>query len=276
MENAPRGNGENSASYIGENNTSHMQKLDPWEEMVQKVKFVGGEKVEKEPRFIKLEDLESVCSLDNCAIFGHGTGSSGNGHDTVEHIFNDGLKGFESLGSMVAADRNEEISGSTDLMDNTVGIYTSLDGDFNNARLEEKLNNWPHRNSENIILMRLPLEYFHTMTTIPSERSEAFYTVHEDKNGHKNHYLDRRLILGNYNVSTGMVELNKYFEPEISGDFKNELEARLKVAQEKTEERNKVFEENGYKFTGNAETEETEKSEPDGGNWLSDVDDDWE
>lgn len=267
MEKLPQNTGE---SALSEN-----QEQNPWENIAQEVSFAGGEKIENEPKFIKLEELEKVCPLDNCILYGHGTGSSGNEYKIVESIFNEGLKGFESLSNMISENRDQEISGSTNLSNNAIGLYASGEGAFDSSKLKDKLDNWPHRGSENIILMRLPQEYFHIYTNNPAERTEAFYTIHEDENGHKNHYLDRRLIFGNYNKNTGMVELNEYFESEISDKFKNELDARLKSVQEKTEERNNAIEKNGVRFYyGNVEPVELEDAEPENDDWSGE-DEDW-
>lgn len=265
---------ENLSQNTGENALSESQEQNPWEKIAQEVTFAGGEKIENEPKFIKLEELEKFCPLDNCILYGHGTGSSGNGHEVVDSIFSEGLKGFEPLGSMIGENRGQEISGSTDLSNNAIGLYASGEEAFDSSKLKDKLDNWPHRGAENIILMRLPQEYFHIYTNNPAERTEAFYTVHEDENGHKNHYLDRRLIFGNYNKNTGMVELNEHFEPEISDKFKKELDTRLKLVQEKTEKRNRAIEENGVGFYfGNVESVESKDAEPENDDWSGENED---
>lgn len=47
----------------------------------------------------------------------------------VENIFKEGVKGFESLGSMIGENRADKVVGSTDLMDNTIGLWSSSEGD---------------------------------------------------------------------------------------------------------------------------------------------------
>ena len=51
------------------------------------------------------------------------------GHEVVENIFKEGVKGFESLGSMIGENRADKVVGSTDLMDNTIGLWSSSEGD---------------------------------------------------------------------------------------------------------------------------------------------------
>lgn len=233
----------------GENINSSSETLEltkeqqEFQSLGKEVPFAGAqpETEQNEAKFVKLEDLEDVCSLDNCVIYGHGTGSSGDSHEIVESIFHQGIKGYESLGNMVGEDRNDKISGSTDISDQAVGLWASQDGKFSSNDLEEKLNHWPHRESKNIILIRLPEDYFHSMTNIRSEMSRPFYTVHEDESGHRSHYLDRRFILGNYNTETGLVELNNDFEPEITGDFKIEMDNRLASVKAETAARQAEF-----------------------------------
>ena len=209
---------------------------DKWASIGKEVPFSGGEKQEQEPAYIKLEDIGNICSLENCTISGHGTGSAGDGHEVVESIFKEGVKGFESLGSIAAINR-DEITGSTDMSDNTVGLWSSGGEAINVEKLKDKLDHWPHRGAKNIILMRFPHEYFNVMTDQQREKDAPFFTVHEDPSGQKHNYIDNRFILGNYNVDTGMVELNEAFQPEIEGDFKKEMEERLEQAKAKTEAR---------------------------------------
>lgn len=217
------------------------------EEYLKDVPEFAGEK-----KFIRLEEIANLCSFDNTMICGHGTASSGNGHEIIESIFNEGVKGFESLGSMIGENRKNEVVGSTDLTDNTVGLWSSMEGELNFQKLKEQLDNWPHRNAKNVILMRLPIEYYHPYTEVGSERTQAYFTEHADKNGQATNYIDKRFIIGNYDAETGNVELNPHFEPNISGDFKKELDERLKEVQEQTRKRHEAIDENGsFGFTQN-------------------------
>ena len=224
-------NGNNGAL-----DTSSLTEMPSFEEHMQKNSTKNGEKA----NFARIEDLNSLYDFENSAIFGHGTASAGNGHEVIESIFEEGVKGFESLGNMVGEDRDDEISGSTDISDNTVGLWSSDEGELEPAKLRNHLDHWEHRNAKNIILLRFPLAYFN-MSEISSERAKAFFTVHEDKNGHLCNYIDRRFIIGNYSTDTGLIELNEHFEPEINGDFKVELDERLKRAKDETKERHEEF-----------------------------------
>ena len=84
--------------------------------------------------------------------------------------------------------------------------------------------------------------------------------MHNDKNGQATNYIDRRFIIGNYDAETGLVELNPYFEPDITGDFKKELDERLAKVQEQTKKRHEAFDEkNPFGFTHT----NMEENEPD-------------
>lgn len=248
----------------------------------KEVPFAGAQpEVESsEAKFIKLEELGDICSLENCAIYGHGTGSSGDSHEVVESIFHEGLKGFESLGNMIGENRDEKVSGSTDILDQAVGLWASQEGELDSTSLKEKLNHWKHRESKNIILVRLPQEYFHSMTGVRGEMSKPFYTVHEDTSGHKNHYLDPRFILGNYDTETGLVELNDNFEPEITGDFKAEMDDRLASVKSETATRQAKLEQQampGIDNSGNISSDQahSDLSDLDFDTWGEYSEEDW-
>lgn len=247
-------------------NAEQQNDNSPWgEEYLKSVPEFAGER-----KFVKLEEIANLCSFDNTMINGHGTASAGNSHEVIESIFDEGVKGFESLGSMVGMDRGNEAVGSTDLTDNTVGLWSSMEGELDFQKMKEKLDNWPHRGAKNIILMRFPIDYYHTYTEVADERAQAFFTEHNDKNGQATNYIDRRFIIGNYDAETGQVELNPNFEPNITGDFKKELDERLAKVQEQTKKRHEAFDEkNPFGFTHT----NMEESEPDDN--MDDAVDDW-
>jgi len=221
-----------------QSNNEQLEEQSIWgEDYLKDVPEFAGER-----KFVKLEEIANLYSFENSMISGHGTASAGNGHEIVESIFKEGVRGYESLGSMVGEDRDSRVVGSTDLTNNTVGLWSSLEGDIDFSKMKEKLDNWPHRNAENVILMRFPLDYYHMYTDLPTERTQAYFVEHEDAQGRPTNYIDRRFILGNYNAKTGVVELNPHFEPEISGEFKEELDARLEKVKKQTEERQRKSE----------------------------------
>ena len=227
-------------------------------EYLKSVPEFAGEK-----KFIKLEELADFCNLENSMIFGHGTASSGNGHEVVESIFEEGIKGWESGGSIASEDRGDEAVGSTDLTNNSIILWNSIEGEPNFDKMKGELDNWSHRSAENVILMRLPVDYYHMETDVAPERTQAYFTQHEDKDGQLTNYLDRRLIIGNYNAKTGVVEINPHFEAELSEEFKEELAGRLAEVQEQTKKRHEEQENNPFGLRTNEapETDETASAE---------------
>lgn len=77
-------------------------------------------------------------------------------------------------------------------------------------------------------------------------------------------FLRGRLIIGNYNTKTGIVELNPYFEAEISEEFKKELDARFKETKKLAEERQRRNADSPFGFinnqTGGSEAVEEDES----------------
>ena len=242
-------------SELAGTNNEQVPSDSPWgEEYLKDVPEFAGER-----KFVNLEDIANLCSFDNTMIFGHGTATAGNGHEIVESIFEGGVKGFTSIGKVASETiDNDEVLGSTDITDTACCLWGSANGELDFSKLREKLQNWPHRNPKNIILMRFPTEYFN-YSDMADEKTEAYFTVHENEVGRPTHYVDRRFVIGNYDTETGKVEINPNFEPNISGEFKQELDERLKKAQEETAARHKKIEESGpFAFSrSNSEPEST-------------------
>ena len=196
------------------NNQSEVNELTEAQQGFQKLAdeapFAGSqpETEKNEARFIKLEELENLCSWENCMFRGHGTGRSGDSHEVVESIFREGIRGNH---------------GGTDISQITVGLPYPQGESLKD--LKEELDNWKHLESKNIILTRLPAEY--SVLESSTRRNEPYFTVQKDTSGKNIHYLDSRLIVGNYNAETGLVELNDKFEPEIKGEFKEEMDRRF-------------------------------------------------
>ena len=259
-------------------NTEQQDGSSAWgEDYLKSVPEFAGER-----KFINLEEIMNLCDFNNTMICGHGTASSGDGHETVESIFDEGVKGYESLGSLIDEGRSDKVVGSTDLTDNVVGLWSSMEGEPNFQTIKETLDDWPHRKSRNVILMRFPLAYYHTYTEVSEERTQAYFTEHKDKNGQPTNYIDRRFIIGNYDAQTGKVELNPHFEPNISGDFEKELEERFKKVREQTKRRHEALDKNDASEPiddniGDDKPEKEGKLENNVGDTLPewDWDDDW-
>ena len=226
-----------------------------------------------ERKFVKLEDLEPILNIEETCIFGHGTASAGNGHDVVDSIFADGMKGFQSLDSTASESMNlDEVVGSTKISDTAKPIYAFEKGQESGslAKLKEKLDHWKHRDSSNIILIRLPFKYFNMYSGDEGEKDAPFFIQKRDDSGQMRNYLDPRFIIGNYNRETSLVELNEQFENEMSDEFQKEMDQRLMKAQEETNARLSLQGDNYFGTTA-IENDTTGESNPD-----TYVDDSWE
>ena len=222
---------------VGEDIDARSAELAPSQQgflkLSDEVPFAGEQ--DRQPKFIKLEDVDRLYPMDGYMLYGHGTGRAGNDHETIEKIFEEGLRGYQSLDNMITVNETRSVVGSTDLTDTAVGLWGSSGGTpYDATELKDSLDHWKHLKSENIILMRLPEKYYHAQTSSHLERFKPYFTVAPDSTGQKRQYLDRRFILGNYNTQTGLIELNEHFEPEVTGDFKAEMDARLASTKSET------------------------------------------
>src|SRR5574344_1401516 len=171
-----------------------------------------------------IQVLESILKDDKFSVLGHGTGRKGAGADVVKFIFENGLRTkYNSL------------------------YYTTIGLDIPSTEvLKNKLNNWEHCDSKNIILMRVPIEYINMLgesSDLDCERFGAFMQEHVDETGKIVYYLDSKFIIGNYNAETELIQLNPSFEKELTFDSKSLLTINYKKTLERTKERLRRFEE---------------------------------
>ncbi len=213
------------------------QAENPWD-ILTDVPQNDGETDEKTRQFKKLEELLPIFNAENVGIYGHGTGSTGDSHEVVDSIFEDGLRAYESPGSQVSEDRDpDEPIGDTDLFSTSVCLHSTEGGkQIDLSSFRESLDHWPHRESRNVVLFRLPFEYFN-VSPIHSERDLPFFVKKRDKYGQMRYYIDSRLIIGSYDAQTGLVEMNDAFEEQPSDELKADLSARLEEAHRATVER---------------------------------------
>ena len=212
-----------------------------------------------EAKFINLEELDDFCSWDNCIFRGHGTGRSGDAHEVVDSIFREGIRGNH---------------GKTDIFEISSGLPYPQD---QSEELKAKLDNWQHYDSKNIILVRLPAEYF----TEAGYSYEPYFTAKQNADGKDIYYLDSRFILGNYNTETGLVELNDKFEPEITGDFRVEMDNRCASIKAATAAQQAEFERQaipGIDYSANPQPDPDipPLEEFDFNNWDDYSEEDWE
>ena len=166
---------------------------------------------------VGLEEIINILYEDGYFALAHGTGRNGDGKDIVKSIFEKGLR----------------------TKDNSL-YYTTIGLDkLNVDDLKTKLDNWPHLNSERIILMRIPLEYINIYgdsADLDGEKYGAFMVTRQEGNKNVN-YLNSKFILGSYDRETKLVTLNPTFEKELSEETKEELTHNYKKVLEKFKEK---------------------------------------
>jgi DnaJ-class molecular chaperone with C-terminal Zn finger domain len=168
-----------------------------------------------------LEELKNDLDEAGYIILGHGTGSLEN----PKPIFQNGLR-----------------TKMNSLYYTTIGLNTE-----DIVKLQSQLNNWPHRDSENIILIKLPIQFINTIGDLgdsDGERYGAFFNEHtHEKTGKITYYLSPKYILGCYSSKNEQVKMNPNFESQLTSEsFKEMLEKYINTLI-KTQERFKREEE---------------------------------
>lgn len=179
--------------------------------------------------YVKLEELEDIIKESGFTWLAHGTGRSND--DVIASIFDIGLRTkdnslyYTTIG--LSAPTPELIASYKDL---NLPLPTM-------DKLKEKLNNWPHLNSKNIIIIRVPTMFINMIgdqADLDGEMYGAFFTEQLQENGKATFYLDPKFIVGCYNSETGLVRLNKKFETKLSSKSNEELKEKYQKTLEKT------------------------------------------
>lgn len=155
---------------------------------------------------VTLNELENVLKEDGYTILGHGTGNSD--IKIIASIFENGLR-----------------ASHTSLFYTTIG----LDINDNLCKFKEKLDHWEHKNSEYIILIKLPNKYFNIIgdtMDLGCERTGAFVNEKKDETGKITYYLDPKFIIGVYNKTTSKIMLNPKFEYVLKEETIKTLEKK--------------------------------------------------
>lgn len=168
---------------------------------------------------VKLEEIKDILTEEGFTIFGHGTG--GNNIEAVGSIFDVGLR-----------------ASHTSVFYTTIG----LDVDNELLKFKEKLDHWPHLDSENIILIRLPNEFFNMLgdfSDLDCERTAAFVNEKIDEYGNIVYYLDSKFIIGAYNRKLSQVILNPNYEKKLSEETLKEMKKKLLIKIDEIKGKNK-------------------------------------
>lgn len=202
---------------------------------------------------MNIEFYKKLLDEKGYLYLGHGTGRNGNNEEIVQSIFSNGLR----------------------TKDNSL-YYTSIAMTLgeNWETLKKYINNWPHLNSNKIILIKLPIEYFNPigdMQDLGGEKYHAFYKQVLEDNGEIKNYLDPKFIVGCYDSNTQDFLINPNFEAELSNKTKNELNKKLQEAIEITNTRLEnsmcMFSSVEPDITSSQSTDTTHNSKPNNDDW---------
>lgn len=189
--------------------------------------------------YLTLEQLSTILSEEGYICLGHGTGRSGDSDSVVDSIFEKGLRAkdntlyYTSIG--LSTPTPELIKKHEELGINPPSINT----------LETQLNNWKHKNSKKIILIRVPTQFINyegDRSDLDGEMYGAFMDEVIDENNIKTYYLNSAFIIGCYDVQKKAVRLNKKFEKNLSEQTLEKIKKGYKKTLEKTQRRLKRLE----------------------------------
>lgn len=172
------------------------------------VERTAEEKEKKEGGVVDWEKIKDVFNDERYEILGHGTSSA----ERADSILAEGLHVGDTTGYMPR---------DTDIFANFMPL-----GNNDPDTMRGAMENWPHRDSKQIVLYRIPWQY----KSAPGSSVAAyvpFYTG-DSKAG----TYDKEYAYGWYDVENGTMHLN----PDYHGDLDNEKDvAYLEREKERIE-----------------------------------------
>ena len=168
-----------------------------------------GEVISKE------EELKGFFKDKNNIYFGHGTPG---GEETIDSILDIGLKvkdpeavrGYMATLRGLSSTTIEWGQGTDDMFDDKKAI----------------LDNWPHKESDNIIIISAPKEYELSASELrgAGDPYEAFYVGSE----HEGYRLRPEFIRGIYNANSHSITLNENFYENLPEESQEKLFEEMK------------------------------------------------
>ena len=158
---------------------------------------------------MNIENYKNILNQKDYLYLIHNISTKNNPNETVSSIFSQGLKVIDS-----------------NLNHNTIKIANGQ----NYENLIKYINNC---DSNEIILIRLPLEYINPITDnnddFCTEKYHVFYTKINLET-----YIDPKFIVGCFNTQTQDLAINPNFEPKLTLETKKELGKKLEEAIDMT------------------------------------------
>lgn len=148
----------------------------------------------------KESEIREIFNNNNELYFGHGTPG---GEDVVNSILEIGLKAKDPEIVRMYMDTLRGLSSTT--FEWGEGRNAMFD------KIKDELDNWPHKESDNIIIVSAPKEY-RLSRIAEGDPYEAFYIGNEEKG----YYVRPEFIKGVYNSNTHSFTLNENFYRNLS------------------------------------------------------------
>ena len=166
-----------------------------------------------------INNIELICnefSSNNSLYFGHGTSES----STIDLILNDGLK----------VKNSEEVRGYDNNLrglDSTTIILGFGSKELFNQQ-NELLNNWPHKNAKEIVIVSIPTNYAFFNYETSNSMGDPYEQFYINK-GEQGYYLRPEFIKGIYDADKKEFIPNKKFYMNLSIEEKNNLFEELDI-----------------------------------------------
>jgi hypothetical protein len=166
----------------------------------------------------KIDSIESEIqnrfSDSSCFYFGHGTPG---GPETIDSIFKTGLKVKDSEEARFYMNTLRGLDSTS--------VLLGMGSDSLFKEREDLLNDWPHKDSEDVVILSLPYKYILRRDHVlpGSDYYENFY-YGSDKKGY---YLRPEFILGVYNSKTKAFTNNENYYQSLSEEERKRIDSEL-------------------------------------------------
>ena len=192
------------------------------------------EPIKEDEGYITVEELIEKYSEGGYTFLGHGTGRRDDSDKTIaDSIFENGLRTKDnslyltSIGLDVPTPELKALAKETNSEEPTM------------EKLKDSLDHWPHLDSKDIIIVRVPTKYINTLGDRGDMNSEMFGAFMKEVPTDNKivNYVDPKFVLGCYDRDKGKIRLNPAFEKELSKETIDNLEEGYKKTVQKTQDR---------------------------------------
>ncbi len=171
-------------------------------------------------RLVKFHEVVPMLIDSDYIWVGHGTGRSNDSEETINSIFENGLRTKDNslfFASFVLSAPSEFLINEYKKMDASPPTIDTL---------KKQLNNWPHANSKKIVLIRVPRKYINWRGEKSDLEGEMYGAIMNEvklDNGDIKLYVDPRFIFGYYDANIKIFRINERFEKEYTEETMSKL-----------------------------------------------------